>query len=68
MMIAHLSIKGNLDVFRLPDTHLGRTICEFCLAWGVVDKKVQPCIICSGLTYPNFRFATREEVHRALGM
>lgn len=68
MTSPYLSVKGNLDEFGIPDTELGRRVCGFRLAWGVVDKRVQPCIICAGLTYPNFRFASREEVNHVLGM
>lgn len=61
--VAHLSVAGNLDEFRIPDTTLGKRICRLRLIWGYVNGKIQPCILHPGVQYPNFSPATFEEVY-----
>ncbi len=56
-----LSIAGNLDEFKIPDTNLGKEICKLHIVWGWVDGVMQPCIWMEGVNYPNFRPATKQE-------
>ena len=63
-----LSVRGNIEEFRLPDTPLGRLVASFHLVWGYVRFEgkhiLQPCIYAPGLVdYPGFIPASVEQVY-----
>lgn len=60
---AQLSRAGNLLEFQIPDTELGKVICDFHLVWGRVNGAIQPCILHPAVRYPRFQPITAEQVY-----
>lgn len=59
---AQLSRAGNLLEFQIPDTELGKVICDFHLVWGRVNGAILPCILHPAVRYSRFQPITDENV------